>query len=61
MKLYVISKIPPFKHPFSHIMPYYGLFWTQPPYLDLRWRSHSTGTIPEIIITSIVRHKNKNR
>ncbi len=45
----------------SFIMPYYRLFWTQSPYLDLRWRSHSTGTIPELLITSIVRHKNKNR
>ncbi len=45
----------------SFIMPYYGLFWTRSPYLDLRWRSRSTGTIPELLITSIVRHKNKNR
>ncbi len=45
----------------TYIMPYYGLFWTWSPYLDLRWRSCSSGTIPELIITSIVRHKNKNR
>ncbi len=43
------------------IMPYYGLFWTRSPYLDLQWRSRSTGTIPELLITSIVWHKNKNR
>ncbi len=43
------------------IMPYYGLFWTRSPYLDLQWRSRSTGTIPELLITSIVQHKNKNR
>ncbi len=42
-------------------MPYYGLLWTWSPYLDLRWRSRSTGTIPELLITSIARHKNKNR
>ncbi len=42
-------------------MPYYGLFWTRSPYLDLRWRSCSTGTIPELLITSIVQHKKKNR
>ncbi len=41
-------------------MTYYGLFWMWSPYLDLRWRSRSTGTIPELLITSIVRHKNKN-
>ncbi len=39
----------------------YGLFWTWSPCLDLKWRSHSTGTIPELLITSIVWHKNKNR
>ncbi len=43
------------------IMPYYGLFWTWSPYLDLQWRSRSTGTIPELLIISIVRHKNNNR
>ncbi len=37
-----------------YIMPYYGLFWTWSPYLDLQWRSLSTGTIPELLITSIV-------
>ncbi len=42
-------------------MPYYGLFWTRSPYLDLRWRSCSTGTLLELLITSIVWHKNKNR
>ncbi len=42
-------------------MPYYGLFWMQSTYLDLQWRSRSTGTIPEILITSIVWHTNKNR
>ncbi len=42
-------------------MPYYDLFWMRSPYLDLRWRSRSTGTIPELLIISIVRHKNKNR
>ncbi len=42
-------------------MLYYGLFWTWSPCLDLRWRSCSTGTIPELLITSIVRHENKNR
>ncbi len=40
---------------------YYGLFWMRSPYLDLWWRSCSTGTILERLITSIVRHKNKNR
>ncbi len=45
----------------SSFMPYYSLFWMRSPYLDLRWRSCSTGTIPELLITSIVRHKNKNR
>ncbi len=44
-----------------HFMPYYGLFWTRSPHLDLRWRSRSTGTILELFIASIVRHKNKNR
>ncbi len=44
----------------ASIMPYYGLFWTQSPYLDLKWRSRSTGTIPELLMTSIVQHKNKN-
>ncbi len=53
-----------FNIPFQKIYifrPYYGLFWTWSPYLDLQWRSHSTGTIPELLITSIVWHKNKNR
>ncbi len=43
------------------IISYYGLFWTWSPYLDLQWRSRSTGNIPELLITSILRHKNKNR
>ncbi len=43
------------------IMPYYGLFWMRSPYLDLQWRSRSTGNIPGLLITSIVWHKNKNR
>ncbi len=42
-------------------MPYYGLFWTRSPYLDLQWRPRNTGTILELLLTSIVRHKNKNR
>ncbi len=42
-------------------MLYYGLFWMRSPYLDLRWISRSTGTIPDLLIISIVRHKNKNR
>ncbi len=42
-------------------MPYYDLFWMRSPYLDLQWRSYSTGIIPELLITSIVWHKNKNR
>ncbi len=46
---------------YTSFMPYYCLFWTRSPYLDLRWRSRSTGTIPELLITSIVWHKNKNR
>ncbi len=41
-------------------MPYYGLFSMRSPYLDLRWRSRSTGTLSELLITSIARHKNKN-
>ncbi len=45
----------------DNIMPNYGLFWTWSPYLDLRWRSRSTGNIPELLITSIVQHNNKNR
>ncbi len=44
-----------------NIMLYYSLFWTRSPYLDLQWRSRSTGNILELLITSIVRHKNKNR
>ncbi len=42
-------------------MLYYGLFWMRHPYLDIRWRSRSTGTILELFIASIVWHKNKNR
>ncbi len=42
-------------------MLYYGLFWMKSTYLDVRWRSRSTGHIPELLITSIVRHKNNNR
>ncbi len=61
VNVYIIINIWYFPNFMANIMPYYGLFWTRSPYLDLRWRSRNTGTILELLITSIVRHKNKNR
>ncbi len=45
----------------SYLYAILWLFWRWSPYLDLWWRSCSTGTIPDLLITSIVRHENMNR